>query len=89
MSVTTKRSTRDFWAMRGFIQRVVERVPQAEVRPGGRKVRFERLISAPWPEFMAAGAKDLTCRRDGQRAWAKPRAQLAYVARSLVRHEGD
>ena len=63
-----------------FIQRLVERVPQAEVRPGGRKVRFERLLSAV-AEVHGGEAKDLVS-SGRQRAWVKPRAQLAYLARA-------
>jgi putative transposase len=62
-----------------FIQKIVERLPQAEIRPGRRKVRFERLLSAV-VKIRGCGAKDLTA-SGRRRAWAKPRAQLAYLAR--------
>ena len=62
-----------------FTQTIMERVPQAEVRPGGRKVRFERLLSAV-AEVHGGEAKDLVS-SGRRRAWVKPRAQLAYLAR--------
>ena len=63
-----------------FIQKIVERVPQAEIRPGGRKLRFEKLLHAV-AKVHDTRTKDLTA-SGRQRAWAKPRAQLAYLART-------
>jgi putative transposase len=62
-----------------FIEQIAERAPRREIRPGGRKLSFDKLLHAvahvhgcPANEFTAAGR---------QRAWTKPRAQLAYLAR--------
>ena len=63
-----------------FIQKIVERAPQAEIRPGGRKLRFETLLHAV-AKVHGYGAKDLTA-AGRRRAWARPRAQLAYLARA-------
>jgi chromosomal replication initiation ATPase DnaA len=54
-------------------------LPQAEIRPGGRKLRFEKLLHAV-AKAHGHGVKELTA-SGRQRAWAKPRAQLAYLAR--------
>jgi REP element-mobilizing transposase RayT len=62
-----------------FIQQIAERAPQGEIRPGGRKISFEKLLHAV-AQVHGCGAKDLTA-AGRQRAWAKPRAQLAYLAR--------
>ena len=63
-----------------FIQKIVERLPQAEIRPGGRKLRFEKLLHAV-AKVHGYQAKDLTA-SGRQRARAKPRAQLAFLARA-------
>jgi REP element-mobilizing transposase RayT len=62
-----------------FIERVVEQVPQVEVRPKGRKVRFEKLLQALATVHRCEGRELIAVRR--QRALARPRAQLAYLAR--------
>ena len=54
-------------------------MPQAEIRPGGQKLRFEKLLHAV-AKVHGHGIKELTA-SGRQRAWAKPRAQLAYLAR--------
>jgi hypothetical protein len=63
-----------------FIQKTVERVPQVEIRPGGRKMRFDTLLYAV-AKVHGYRAKDLTA-AGRQRAWATARAQLAYLARA-------
>jgi len=62
-----------------FIERVVEQAPQAEIGPGGRKVRFETLLQALATVHGCEGKELLAVGR--QRALARPRAQLAYLAR--------
>ena len=62
-----------------FIEQIAERAPQAEIRPGGRRIRFEELLHAV-AQVHGCETKDLTA-PGRQRAWAKPRAQLAYLAR--------
>ena len=62
-----------------FIEKVVEQAPQANIRPGGRKVRFETLLQAVATVHRCEGKELLAAGR--QRALAKPRAQLAYLAR--------
>ncbi len=62
-----------------FIEKVVEQAPQVEIRPEGRKVRFEKLLQAV-AAVHDCGAKELVA-TGRQRALAKPRAQLAYLAR--------
>jgi hypothetical protein len=61
-----------------FIESILKRAPQAEIRPAGRSLRFEELLHAISKVY---GATDLTG-ISRQRAWAKPRAQLAYLARA-------
>lgn len=63
-----------------FVQRITERAPQAEIRPGGRSLPFEKLLHAI-AKVHGYGPKDLTA-SGRQRAWTKPRAQLTYVARA-------
>jgi chromosomal replication initiation ATPase DnaA len=63
-----------------FIQKTLERAPQAEIRPGGRRLGFEKLLHAV-AKVYGSGAKDLTA-TGRQRAWTKPRAQLAYLSRA-------
>ena len=63
-----------------FIGEIAERAPKGEVRPGGRKLRFEKLLPAV-AQVHGCGVIDLTA-AGRQRAWAKPRAQLAYLARA-------
>jgi hypothetical protein len=62
-----------------FIEQIAERAPQGEIRPGGRRIRFEELLHAV-AQIHGCETKDLTA-PGRQRAWAKPRAQLAYLAR--------
>jgi REP element-mobilizing transposase RayT len=62
-----------------FIQKIIEQAPQAEVRPGGRGLRFETLLHAV-AKVHGCRTKDLTA-AGRQRAWAKARGQLAYLAR--------
>ena len=50
-----------------------------EIRPGGRKLRFEKLLPAV-AQVHGCGVINLTA-AGRQRVWAKPRAQLAYLAR--------
>ena len=62
-----------------FIEKIVEQAPQAEIRTGARKVRFEHLLRAV---AMVHGCEGKELLAEGrQRAWARPRAQLAYLAR--------
>ncbi|MGH7826698.1 MAG: transposase [Candidatus Binatia bacterium] len=63
-----------------FVHKILERAPQAEIRPGGRNLRFEKLLPA-LAQVHGCGVIDLTA-AGRQRAWAKPRAQLAYLARN-------
>lgn len=62
-----------------FVQQIAERAPQSEIRAGGRKIRFEKLLHAV-AQVHGCGAKELTA-PGRQRAWGKQRAQLAYLAR--------
>ncbi len=62
-----------------FIGHMAKRAPKAEIRPGGRKLPFEKLLPAV-AQVHGCGVKELTA-AGRQRAWAKPRAQLAYLAR--------
>ena len=62
-----------------FVQQVAERAPQGDIRPRGPKIRFDKLLHAV-AQVHGCGAKDLTA-PGRRRAWAKPRAQLAYLAR--------
>jgi REP element-mobilizing transposase RayT len=62
-----------------FVQQIAERAPQGEIRPRGPKIRFETLLHAV-AQVHGGKAKELTA-PGRQRAWAKPRAQLAYLAR--------
>ena len=62
-----------------FVQQVAERAPQGDIRPRGPKIRFDKLLHAV-AQVHGCGTKDLTA-PGRQRAWAEPRAQLAYLAR--------
>jgi hypothetical protein len=62
-----------------FVQQIAERAPQGDVKPRGPKIRFEKLLHAV-AQVHGCEAKDISA-RGRQRAWAKPRAQLAYLAR--------
>ena len=62
-----------------FIANVVKRAPRADVRRGGRKVGFEILLRAV-ATVHGCGVKELLA-VGRQRALARPRAQLAYLAR--------
>ena len=62
-----------------FIEKVVEQAPQVEIRFAGRQVRFEKLLQAV-AAVHDCGAKDLLA-AGRQRLLARPRAQLAYLAR--------
>jgi len=62
-----------------FVGQIAERAPRGEIRPGGRKLRFEKLLPVV-AQVHGCGVNDLTA-AGRQRAWAKPRAQLAYLAR--------
>jgi chromosomal replication initiation ATPase DnaA len=62
-----------------FIEKVVERAPRAEITPGGRKIEFEKLLQAV-ARAHGCEAKDLLA-PGRQREPARPRAQLAYLAR--------
>jgi chromosomal replication initiation ATPase DnaA len=62
-----------------FIEQFAVRAPKREIRASTRKISFEQLLHAV-AQVHDCKAKDLTApgrRRD----WAKPRAQLAYLAR--------
>jgi hypothetical protein len=63
-----------------FIAQIAERAPLSEIRPGRRRLRFEKILPL-WRRFMVAESWNLTT-AGRQRAWAKPRAQLAYLARA-------
>lgn len=80
MIVITKRSIKDFWVMRNSLQQIAERASLSEIRPGGRRLRFEKILPAV-AQVHGCGVMDLTT-AGRQRAWAKPRAQLAYLARA-------
>ena len=62
-----------------FIGQIAERVPKGEIKVNARNLRFEKLLSAV-VQVHGCGVSDLTV-AGRQRAWAKPRAQLAYLAR--------
>lgn len=62
-----------------FVGMMAERAPKGEIRPTGRKLRFENILAAV-AQVHRCGVGDLTG-AGRQRAWAKPRAQLAYLAR--------
>lgn len=62
-----------------FVQQVAERAPRGEIRPRIPKIRFEKLVHAV-AQVHGCGTKNLTA-AGRQRAWARPRAQLAYLAR--------
>ena len=62
-----------------FVGQIAERAPKSEIRPGGRKLRFETLLVAV-ARIHGCGVNNLTA-AGRQRAWAKPRAQLACLAR--------
>ena len=62
-----------------FVGQIAERAPKGEIRPGGRKLRFEKLLPAV-AQVDGFGVNDLTA-AGRQRARAKPRVQLAYLAR--------
>ena len=62
-----------------FVEEVAQRAPQGEIRPGGRKLRFEKLLPVV-AQVHGCRTTDLTA-AGRRRAWAKPRAQLAYLAR--------
>ena len=62
-----------------FIEQIAERAPQRQIRPDRRKISFEKLLHA-LAQVHGCEAKHLTA-AGRQRAWAKPRAQLAYLAR--------
>jgi REP element-mobilizing transposase RayT len=62
-----------------FIEQVAERAPQSEVRASGRKVGFERLLTAI-ARVHGCRVNDLTA-KGRQRAWVKARSQLAYLGR--------
>ena len=62
-----------------FIGQIAERAPMSEIRPGGRKLGFEKLLPAV-AQVHGCGVSNLTA-AGRQRAWAKARAQLAYLAR--------
>jgi putative transposase len=66
-----------------FIEKVLERAPQAEIRPGGRKLRFEKLLQAI-AKVYGSRSEDITAIRR-QRGWTKPRRQLAYLSRVWCR----
>ncbi|MGH7872068.1 MAG: transposase [Candidatus Binatia bacterium] len=63
-----------------FVERIAKRAPQGEIRPGKRQLRFEKLLPAV-AQVHGCAVNDLTA-AGRQRAWAKPRAQLAYLARN-------
>jgi len=62
-----------------FVGQIAERAPKSEIRPGGRKLRFETLLVAV-ARIHGCGVNNLTA-AGRQRAWSKPRAQLACLAR--------
>jgi putative transposase len=62
-----------------FVQQTAERAPQGDIKPRGPKIRFAKLLHAV-VQVHGCRTKDLSAPRR-QRAWAKPRAQLAYLAR--------
>jgi len=62
-----------------FVQGIAKRAPEGEIRPRGPKIRLETLLHAA-AQVHGCKAKELTA-PGRQRAWAKVRAQLAYLAR--------
>lgn len=62
-----------------FIEQVTERAPQGEIRPRRGKLGFDKLLAAV-AQVHDCGVNDLAA-AGRQRAWSKPRAQLAYLAR--------
>jgi REP element-mobilizing transposase RayT len=62
-----------------FIEQIAERAPQGEIQASGWKVRFETLLAAV-AEANGCQASDLTA-PGRQRAFSRPREQLAYLAR--------
>src|SRR5439155_24620750 len=62
-----------------FIGQIAVRAPMSEIRAGGRKLGFEKLLPAV-AQVHGCGVSNLTA-AGRQRAWAKARAQLAYLAR--------
>lgn len=62
-----------------FVGQIAERAPTGEIKIGARKLRFEKLLSAV-AQVHGCGVSDLTV-AGRRRAWVKPRAQLAYLAR--------
>ena len=59
---------------------MAERSPKGEIRPSGRKLRFKKLLPAIVRVHRYSVADLAGAGR--QRARAKPRAQLAYLARA-------
>jgi REP element-mobilizing transposase RayT len=62
-----------------FVGKIAERAPKGEITPSKWKVRFEKLLPAV-AQVHGCAVNDLTA-AGRQRAWAKPRAQLAFLAR--------
>ena len=62
-----------------FVQQMVKRVPQGEIKPGGPKIQFEKLLIGV-AQVHGCAVKDLSA-PGRQRAWTKPRALVAYLAR--------
>ena len=62
-----------------FIERVLERTPHAEIRPGRGRLRFEKLLQAI-AKVSGRRAEDLTA-AGRHRVLTKSRAQLAYLSR--------
>jgi chromosomal replication initiation ATPase DnaA len=62
-----------------FIEQIAELTPRREIRLGVRKVSFEVLLHAV-AQVHNCKPKDLTV-AGRRRTWAKPRAQLVYLAR--------
>jgi putative transposase len=62
-----------------FVQQIAERAPEREIKPHGAKIPFDTLLHAI-AQVNSSGVEDLTAPQR-RRAWGKPRAQLAYLAR--------
>lgn len=55
-------------------------MPKGEIKLGGQKLGFEKLLPA-LAQVHGCKVSDLTA-AGRERAWAKPRAQFAYLARN-------
>lgn len=62
-----------------FVERIAERAPQSEIRPGRRKVGFDKLLGLVAQVHGCSGTALTAAGR--QRIWSKARSQLTYLAR--------